>query len=85
MISPNVPKEKQNNQSTPYIPYKSTHVTDISQVSIFRILDKSNSRCLEQNNRSHTYQCTQNEYSISRTLDVSNKFVGPLIVRDIES
>ena len=26
-----------------------------------------------------------NNYSISRTLDVSNKFVGPLRVRDIES
>ena len=24
------------------------------------------------------------EHSISRTLDVSNKFVGPLTVRDIE-
>ena len=31
------------------------------------------------------YQFTQNVYSISRTLDVSNKFVGPLKVRDIES
>ena len=33
---------------------------------------------------SHPYQFTQNDYSISRTLDVSNKFVGPLTVRDIE-
>ena len=48
-------------------------------------VDKSNSRCLEQNNRSHPYQFTQNDYSISRTLAVSNKFVGPLTVRDIES
>ena len=50
-----------------------------------QILDKSNSRCLEQKNRSNAYQFTQNNYSISRTLDVSNKFVGPLRVRDIES
>ena len=50
-----------------------------------QILDKSNSRCLEQNNQSNAYQFTQNNYSISRTLDVSNKFVGPLRVRDIES
>ena len=50
-----------------------------------QILDKSKSRCLEQNNLSNAYQFTQNNYSISRTLDVSNKFVGPLRVRDIES
>ena len=31
------------------------------------------------------YQFTQNAYSIRRTLDVSNKFVGRLTVRDIES
>ena len=48
------------------------------------LLDKLNSRCLEQNNRSHPYQFTQNEYSISRTLDVSNKYFGPMTVRDIE-
>ena len=42
-------------------------------------------RRLEQNNRSHPYQFTQNDYSISGTLDVSNKFVSPLVVRDIES
>ena len=56
---------------------------DTKYSRISRILNKSNSRCLEQNNRSHTYQFTQNGYSISRTLDVSNKFVGP--IRDIES
>ena len=50
-----------------------------------QILNKSNSRCLEQNNQSNAYQFTQNNYSISRTLDVSNKFVGPLRVQDIES
>ena len=33
------------------------------------------SRYLEQNNPSHPYQFTKNDYSISRTLDVSNKFV----------
>ena len=53
--------------------------------SISRILDKLNTRCLEQNSRSHPYQFTQNDYSISRTLDVSNKFVGSLTVRDNES
>ena len=56
-----------------------------SRISISRILNKSNSRCIEQNNRSNPYQFTQNNYSISRTLYVSNKFVGPLTVRDIES
>ena len=54
------------------------YVNDYSRISISRILDKSNSRCLEQNNRSHPYQFTQNDCSISRTLDVSNRFVGPL-------
>ena len=52
-----------------------------SRISISRLLDKSNSRCIEQNNRSHPYKFTQNDYSISRILDVSNKFVGPLTVR----
>ena len=52
-------------------------------MSISRIIDKSNSRCLEQKNQSHPYQFTQNDYSISRTLDVLNKFVGPLTVQDI--
>ena len=59
--------------------------TVYSRISISRILDKSNFRCLEQNNRSRHYQFTQNDYSISRTLDVSNKFFGPLTVRDNES
>ena len=49
-----------------------------SRISISRILDKSNCRCLKQNNRSHPYQFRQNDYSISRILDISNKFVGPL-------
>ena len=56
------------------------------RIKISRILDKSNSRCLEQNNRSHPYQFTQNDYvqySIGRTLDVSNKFVGPLTTREL--
>ena len=58
-----------------------------SRISISRILNKSNSRCLKQNKSSHPYQFTQNDYSISQTLDldVVNKFVGPLTVRDIES
>ena len=50
-----------------------------------RYLEYSISQTLKQNNRSHHYQFTQNDYSISRTLDVSNKFVGPLTLRDIES
>ena len=40
-----------------------------SRISISRILDKSNSRCLEQNNRSHPYQFTQNDKSNSRCLE----------------
>ena len=50
-----------------------------------RMLDKSNSRCLEQNNRPHPYHFTPKDYSISRSHDVSNKFFVPLTVRDIES
>ena len=64
-----------------------------SRISISRILDKSNSRCLEQNNRSHPYQFTQNDHSISRTLyiyiqstlDISNCQGTNKFVPDIES